>query len=106
MSKVGRQIVMEGNNARQALQELLETYVARREGGRELDSALETVMRRTRDLRRQLRKAEDTEIIDENNQNEKDSKSEWLEETHVEDIVENGHLSPLDLLIIAAQKGI
>ena len=27
---------MEGNNARQALQELLETYGARREGGREL----------------------------------------------------------------------
>ena len=97
---------MEGNNARQALQELLETYVAMREDGRELDTALETVMRRTRDLRRHLRKAEDTEIIDENNQNEKDSKSEWPEETHFEDIVENGHLSPLDLLIIAAQKGI
>ena len=106
LSKVGRQIVMEGNNARQALQELLETYVAMREGGQELDTALETVMRRTRDLRRHLRKAEDTEILDENNQNEKDRKSEWPEETHVEDIVENGHLSPLDLLIIAAQKGI
>ena len=92
---------MEGNNARQALQELLETYVARREGGQELDTALETVMRRTRDLRRQLRKAENTEIRDEDNLKEKDSQSKLSEETHVE----NGHLSPLDLLIIAAQKG-
>ena len=96
---------MEGNNARQALQELLETYVARREGGQELDTALENVMRRTRDLRRQLRKAENTEIRDEDNLKEKESKSKLPEETHVEDIVENGHLSPLDLLINAAQKG-
>ena len=105
LSKVGRRIVMEGNNARQALQELLETYVARREGGQELDTALENVMRRTRDLRRQLRKAENTEIRDEDNLKEKESKSKLPEETHVEDIVENGRLSPLDLLINAAQKG-
>ena len=57
---------MEGNNARQALQELLETYVDMRQGGAELDTALEAVMRRTRDLRRQLKKVEDTEteIVD------------------------------------------
>ena len=102
-SKVGHQIVMEGNNVRQALQELLETYPAMRQGGRELDTALEAVMRRTRDFRRQLRKADKTEILD--NLSEDDSKSDFPERANEQDLVENGQMTPLDLLIMAAQKG-
>ena len=102
-SKVGHQIVMEGNNVRQALQELLETYPAMRQGGRELDTALEAVMRSTRDFRRQLRKADKTEILD--NPSEDDSKSDFPERANEQDLVENGQMTPLDLLIMAAQKG-
>ena len=66
---------MEGNNVRLAPQELLETYAAMRQGGRELDTALEAAMRRTRDFRRQLRKADKTEILD--NLCADDSKSDF-----------------------------
>ena len=90
---------------RQALQELLETYAAMRQGGAELDTALEAVMRRTRDLRRQLRKAEnaETEILD--NPSEDDNKSDLPEGANELDLLENAHMSPLDLLINVAQKG-
>ena len=88
---------------RQALQELLETYPAMRQGGRELDTALEAVMRSTRDFRRQLRKADKTEILD--NLSEDDSKSDFPERANEQDLVENGQMTPLDLLIMAAQKG-
>ena len=88
---------------RQALQELLETYAAMRQGGAELDTALEAVMRRTRDLRRQLRKAEKTEILD--NPSEDDNKSDLPERANELDLLENAHMSPLDLLINVAQKG-
>ena len=95
---------MEGNNVRQALQELLETYAAIRQGGRELDTALEAVMRRTRDFRRQLRKADKTEILD--NLSEDNSKSDFPARENEKDLVENGQMTPLDLLIMAAQNGI
>ena len=89
---------------RQALQELLETYAAMRQGGRELDTALEAVMRRTRDFRRQLRKADKMEILD--NLSEDDSKSDFPARENEKDLVENGQMTPLDLLIMAAQNGI
>ena len=95
---------MEGNNARQALQELLVTYTAMREDRRELDTALEAVMRRTRELRRQLGEADKTEVLD--NLNETAINPELPGKQDEQDIVEIGHLSPLDLLIIAAQNGI
>ena len=94
---------MEGNNVRQALQELLETYSAMRQEGRELDTALEAVMRRTRDFRRQLRKADKTGILD--NLSKDDSKSEFPARENEQDLVENGQMTPLDLLIMAAQNG-
>ena len=94
---------MEGNNVRQALQELLETYAAMRQGGRELDTALEAVMRRTRDFRRQLRKADKTEILD--NLSEDDSKSDFPTRENEQDLVENGQMTPLDRLFMAAQNG-
>ena len=103
--KVGRRIVMEGNNARQALQELLETYAARRQRGAELDTALEAVMRRTRDLRRQLKKAENTETEILDNFSEDGNKSDLPERTNEQDLLGNAHMSPLDLLINVAFKG-
>ena len=96
---------MEGNNARQALQELLETYVDMRQGGAELDTALEAVMRRTRDLRRQLKKAEDTETEILDNFSEDGNKSDLPERANEQDLLENAHMSPLDRLINVAQKG-
>ena len=77
-----QKIVMDCNNVRQALQELIETYLTGVRGA-ELNSSLENMLRRTKDLRRQLRKA----VVD-----------------HVSDnFVQN--LSPLDLLIEAAKVG-
>ena len=88
---------------RQALQELLETYAAIRQGGRELDTALEAVMRRTRDFRRQLREADKTEILE--NLSEDDSKSDFPARENEQDLVENVQMTPLDRLIMAAQNG-
>ena len=96
---------MEGNNARQALQELLETYAAMKQGGAELDTALEAVMRRTRDLRRQLRKAEKTEMEILDNPSEDGNKSDLPKRANEQDILENAQMSPLDLLINVALKG-
>ena len=77
-----QRIVMECNNVRQALQELLDTYTAGVTGS-QVDQSLENMLRRTRDLRRQLRKA----VVD-----------------HVSDNFLD-KMSPLDLMIDAARRG-
>ena len=80
---LGNKIFMQNIDLwRQALQELLQTYSAGLTGA-PLDTALENMMRRTRDLRKQLRKA----VVD-----------------HVSDNFSE-QISPLDLLIEAARKG-
>ena len=76
-------IVMASNNVRQALQELLQVYSDGLTGG-QVDTALENMLRRTKDLRRQLRKAVVDNVVSDKFQD---------------------RMSPLELLIDAARAG-
>ena len=107
------------------LQELLETYAGAREGDGALDTALETLMRSTRDLRGQLRLAENDGNINDNinvdmvpldqstDNNQERADDDNINEkmallhqsTDNRERVDDDHLSPLDLLINAARMG-